>query len=197
MNDDRVLIKFKCGEYEVEGLSPIYSTLSNALRAIGARQFIRCDDDTDHRCHVEIKQGRELIETIGFLDTGTIEKEEVAACNIRLVAAGALEVEMIVDTATNVELDPNDEIVQRIVKDFESLPLDKKIAALAGLELNALGETAAYVISSPYELFGKVRDILAEVGIKKDEADHKRRSGDVNIDPLVSDTMNEQSDHLN
>ena len=43
------------------------------------------------------------------------------------------------------------------------------------LEAIALGETFAFVINSPFKVFEKIGDVMAEFGFKKEE-DQKRRS---------------------
>ncbi len=61
-------------------------------------------------------------------------------------------------------------------KEFEELPLEKKIASLLELEAIALGETFSFVINSPYAIVGKVMDVLAEFGLKmEDEAKNETR----------------------
>ncbi|MDQ3712196.1 MAG: hypothetical protein M3388_08270 [Acidobacteriota bacterium] len=61
-------------------------------------------------------------------------------------------------------------------KEFEELPLEKKIASLLELEAIALGETFSFVINSPYAIVGKVMDVLAEFGLKmEDKAKNETR----------------------
>ncbi len=61
-------------------------------------------------------------------------------------------------------------------KEFEELPLEKKIASLLELEAIALGETFSFVINSPYAIVGKLMDVLAEFGFKmEDEAKNETR----------------------
>jgi len=61
-------------------------------------------------------------------------------------------------------------------KEFEELPLEKKIASLLELEAIALSETFSFVINSPYAIVGKVMDVLAEFGLKmEDEAKNETR----------------------
>ena len=43
------------------------------------------------------------------------------------------------------------------------------------LEAIALGETFAFVINSPFKVFEKIGDVMAEFGFKKEE-DQKRRA---------------------
>ena len=69
-------------------------------------------------------------------------------------------------------------------KEFEELPLEKKIASLVELEVIALSETFSFILNSPYEIVGKVMDVMAEFGLKLEDEDkeakrpkeHKRRA---------------------
>ncbi len=58
-------------------------------------------------------------------------------------------------------------------KEFTELPLEKKLASLVELEGIALGETISFIINSPYLVFGKVMDIMAEFGLKKEQESKK------------------------
>ena len=61
-------------------------------------------------------------------------------------------------------------------KEFEELPLEKKIASLLELEAIALSETFSFVLNSPYAIVGKVMDVLAEFGLKmEDKAKNEAR----------------------
>jgi len=51
-------------------------------------------------------------------------------------------------------------------KEFDALPLEKKIAQLMELEMVALGETLSFVLNSPYKIGEKVVDFLSEFGFK-------------------------------
>ena len=58
-------------------------------------------------------------------------------------------------------------------KDFAELPLEKKISELVQLEAMAFGETVSFIVNSPYLIFDKVMDVMAEFGLKKEEASKK------------------------
>jgi len=61
-------------------------------------------------------------------------------------------------------------------KEFEELPLEKKIASLLELEAIALNETFSFVINSPYKIIDMAMSVLAEFGLKKeDEAKNQMR----------------------
>jgi hypothetical protein len=61
-------------------------------------------------------------------------------------------------------------------KEFEELPLEKKIASLLELEAIALSETFSFVINSPYKIIDMAMGVLAEFGLKmEDEAKNETR----------------------
>jgi hypothetical protein len=68
-----------------------------------------------------------------------------------------------------------EERTEEYKKEFTEMPLEKKIAKLMELEVIALGETFAFVINSPFKVFEKIGDVMAEFGFKKEE-DQKRRA---------------------
>jgi len=49
---------------------------------------------------------------------------------------------------------------------LHQLPLEKKISSLLQLEAIALGETVSFVINSPFKVFEKAMDVMAEFGFK-------------------------------
>ena len=53
-------------------------------------------------------------------------------------------------------------------KEFEELPLEKKVAQLLELEFITLGETVSFVFNSPFKIAEKVMDVMAEFGLKMD-----------------------------
>ncbi len=60
-------------------------------------------------------------------------------------------------------------------KQFEELPLEKKIASLVELEVIALGDTLSFIVNSPSMIVGKVMDVMAEFGLKM-ESDQKKQT---------------------
>ena len=86
---------------------------------------------------------------------------------------------------TKTDTKENDARDEAYRKEFTELPLEKKIAELMQLEAIALGETFAFVINSPFKVFEKIGDVMAEFGFKKEE-DEKRRARPAE-DPSVSE----------
>jgi hypothetical protein len=61
------------------------------------------------------------------------------------------------------------ERIRKQRREFEELPLEKKVANLLELEIITLSETFSFVLNSPWKIFGKVMDVMAEFGLKMDD----------------------------
>ena len=57
-------------------------------------------------------------------------------------------------------------IKEPLQNEFESLPLDEKIANLLKMEAVTLSETFAYAVKSPLEVVEKVGDVITDIGLK-------------------------------
>ena len=79
------------------------------------------------------------------------------------------------EAAEEKKADDRDEAYR---KEFAAEPLEKKIANLVQLEVITLGETFAYVINSPFKIFEKLGDVMAEFGFKKEEEEKRRARPD-------------------
>jgi hypothetical protein len=55
------------------------------------------------------------------------------------------------------------------------LPLEKKVANLMELEVITLSETLSFVINSPFKIFEKAMDVMAEFGLKLDQEAKKAK----------------------
>lgn len=67
-----------------------------------------------------------------------------------------------------------EEVRETYRKNFEELPLEKKISSLVELEAITLSETLSFVVNSPSMIVGKVIDILAQFGWKMEEEAKKQ-----------------------
>ncbi len=55
------------------------------------------------------------------------------------------------------------------------MPLEKNVSNLLELEIIPLSETFSFVLDTPWKIFGKVMDVMAEFGLKMDDADKKAK----------------------
>ena len=51
-------------------------------------------------------------------------------------------------------------------KEFTELPLEQKLAELVKLEAIAMGETFSFILNSPFKVFEKIGDVMADFGMK-------------------------------
>lgn len=156
-----------------EGIVPIGTYLIDAAKRFG----VRIDDSAeggDHTCSVVVTTGSQLLSPLT-----KIEREQFAqgkrtnerlACQAKIDKPGEIVIMTDEKKKENKENGDNTESNERFRKEFEEMPLEKKIANLVQLEFMALGETVSFVFNSPYKIFDKVMDVMAEFGLKKDEA---------------------------
>jgi uncharacterized 2Fe-2S/4Fe-4S cluster protein (DUF4445 family) len=159
-----------------EGVLAVGSYLINAAGRLGSR--IEDDPDSNegvHTCGVVVESGMELLS-----DLTEIEREQFAkhgrktnerlACQTKFVKPGEIIIMTDEKKKKDSEKETEEEFKERFRKEFEEMPLEKKISNLVQLEFIALGETINFVLNSPYKVIDKVMDVMAEFGLKKDEA---------------------------
>ncbi len=162
-----------------EGIVAVGSYLADAAKRFGVRFEDDCvqGDDT-HFCSVSVVSGEvnlsplTPVETEHFSANGRKNSERLA-CQTKIETEGDVVI-MTTDKKENTAGEPEVEKQnEQYKKDFTELPLEKKIATLVQLEAIALGETVSFIMNSPYLVFDKVMDVMAEFGIKKEEESKK------------------------
>jgi len=136
-------------------------------------------------CAVQIVSGKNLLseptkaelETLG---SDRFIKGERLACQAKVVAVGEIVVMAEKKKQTTEEEKKSEERkkVEEFRKEFDEMPLEKKIAALLELEAVALGETFSFVLNSPYHIFDKVMGVMAEFGLKMDKENKEAKTPD-------------------
>lgn len=163
-----------------EGLIPVGSYLIDAARRFGAIADANCFELDEHICKFQIQQGDEVLSEVGGDESALLTEEERKrnyrlGCFTRIEKPGVIvamaEKKKESKETTEQETDNRDETYR---KEFAELPLEKKISNLVHLEAMALSETFAFVINSPFKIFEKVGDVLAEFGFKKEEQEKQR-----------------------
>ena len=165
-------------EFERENLSGVVAVgtyLIDAAKRLGIRFESECIPLEDiHFCRVEITNGSDLLSEPTRLEnehfTGQGRKvNERLACQTKFEKPG----EIVVMTEEKKTADPEEESAEnkseQYRKEFVEMPLEKKIASLVQLEAIALGETFSFIINSPFKVFEKAMDVMAEFGLKKEE----------------------------
>jgi ferredoxin len=194
-------------KFEPEGRTGVVATGSyifDAAKRLGAA-IPDCErrGETD-LCAVEIVSGKNLLseptraelETLG---SDRFIKGERLACQAKIEGAG----EIVIMAKKKKEASAEEKEVkerkkvEEFRKEFDQMPLEKKIAALLELEVVTIGETLSFVMNSPFKIIDKVMDVMAEFGLKmeKEEKDAKRPAEHRNGDKNGSKAESEKSEN--
>ena len=163
-----VQIKFE--REGLEGVIPTGSYLSDVMRRMGIPISEECN--SDHECIVTVVSGEELLSPLTSLESERLMSDdrkpgERLACHARIEKAG----EIVVMTKENKEQPKADDSTtgEKYREQFTELPLEQKITELVKLEAIALGDTFSFIANSPYLLFDKLGDVMAQFGIKQEK----------------------------
>lgn len=152
----------------LEGVVAVGTRLLDAMKRFGIRSAQTCElQSAKHCCTVSIIQGNGLFDA-----PSDIEKEHLRAdgrignrrlaCFATIAAPG--EITIMTDETKKGTTKGKEQ--PKLVQEFETLPLEQKIANLVKMEAVTLGETLSFVINSPFSVFEKVGDVMAEFGMK-------------------------------
>ena len=163
-------VEIKLEREGLEGVVAEGSYLIDAMKRLGKRFDGICEPQNGvHFCPISVTKGAGIlssetsVEAEYFAKNGRDDNERLA-CQAKLERDG----EVTIMTKEKKE-DPVAEASDREAeyrKEFTELPLEKKIANLLQLEAIALGETVSFVINSPFKIFEKAMDVMAEFGFK-------------------------------
>jgi ferredoxin len=151
---------------EIEGIVPVGSYIGDALRRFGIKGFDRCT--AEHDCEVTITDGEEFLSTPTATETehfGGSERKSGArlACHTRIERPGEI---VVMTKEKTEEPKPDEPKSEQYRKEFAELPLEQKISELMKLEAMALGDTFSFIVNSPFKIFEKIGDVMADFGIK-------------------------------
>ncbi|MFV0390026.1 MAG: 2Fe-2S iron-sulfur cluster-binding protein [Pyrinomonadaceae bacterium] len=161
--------------------------LLDAARRVGIK--VACDDDNivdeaykdkKHFCVVIVSEGVELLseptklekEQLG--DTG-LKKGNRLACQARVEKSGEISVMFEKKKTQGDKTKKEEKLGEEYRADFEEMPLSEKYSSLLDLELIALRDTIEFVVNSPYEVAGKVVEVLAGFGMKIDKKEREAK----------------------
>ncbi len=168
------------------GVIPVGTYLFDAARRFGVNLPIEVFGETEDAV-VQILSGKDLLSGYTKFETEHLpeasrKKGERLARQAKFEKSG----EVVIMTKEQVkEEKPAEESRQEAYrKEFEELPLEKKIASLVELEAMALRDTFSFILNSPYKIGEKLVDVLAEFGFKieaeeksaKKPAEHKEKA---------------------
>lgn len=172
-------IKFE--KEKIKGVAVVGSYLIDAARRLG----VEITDESgrlglDDSSAVSIKSGAEFLSAptraeLEILSDERRRKGERLASQAKIQKAG----EIVIVTGEKKQKEEAKDKNEEYRREFAELPLEKKIANLMQLEAIALGETFSFILNSPYKIFGKAMDVMAEFGLKvEDEAKKAARPGE-------------------
>ena len=168
-------IKFE--REDLEGLVAVGTYLAEAARRMGVDLEGEEFGEAEFAV-VKISRGSELLSAPTKTETENLSEERRAggerfAEQAKIQQAGEITV---MTTKKKKEEKPEYEAKREAYrKEFEELPLEKKVASLVELESIALSETLSFVINSPYKIVGALMDVMAGFGLKM-EADAKKQT---------------------
>lgn len=175
---EEVELKFE-GE-NISGIVPVGSYLIDAARRLGVEVSAECERRGEcDSCAMKITQGSEIFSALTFAEMEQLSEArqksgERLSCQAKLENSGET---VIMITQKNEENKPetDEEKAADYQKEFEEMPLEKKIASLVRLEAIALSETFSFVLNSPYKIFDMAMGVMAEFGLKLEERDKEAK----------------------
>jgi ferredoxin len=151
------------------GIAVVGSYLIDAAKRLG----IEIHDDCGRlglcdSCAVTVKSGAEFLSEptkaeLEQLSEDRRKQGERLSCQAKIAKEG----EIVIMTHEKKDERPDEQRKhEEYRKEFEELPLEKKISRLMELEAVAFSETLSYVMNAPYAIGGKVVDFLSDFGFK-------------------------------
>ena len=191
-------VEVKFERENISGVVPVGSYLFDAARRMGVEVECERRGESD-LCAMRIMHGGEFLS-----ETTKAEKEHLTskrrkngerlACQVKFEQVGEV---VIMTTEKKEEEKPADEEkYEAYRKEFEELPLEKKIADLLHFEAIAFSETISFVLNSPSMIVGKLMDVMAEFGLKmEDDAKKATRPEEHNGDVKAEENGHKENGH--
>lgn len=191
---------------ERDGIVAVGTYLIDAAGRLGVEIDAECDRHGEcDSCAVTVKQGGNLLSEptqaeIEHLSDQRRKDGERLACQAKIEKSGEV---VIMTKEKKVEEKPEvEEKTEEFRKEFEKMPLDQKVASLLELEMITLGETVSYIFNSPYEVVGKVMDVMAHFGRQKEDEtkeakrpdEHKSENGNEEAEIPVKKTESKKKE---
>ncbi len=162
------------------GVVAVGSYLIDAAHRLGVEIEAICERRGEcDSCAMKITQGGDLLSAPTSAESKQLGEQRINAgerlsCQTKLEKAGEI---VIMITQKNEENKPEteEEKTKEYRKEFEELPLEKKIASLLELEYLTLSETFTFVLNSPFKIVDKAMEVMAEFGLKLEEKDKEAK----------------------
>lgn len=170
--------ELKFEKENINGIAVVGSYLIDAAKRLG----IDITDDCGRlglcdSCVVTVKSGAEFLTEptkaeIEVLSEDRRKKGERLSCQAKIKDAG----EIVIETHEKQDNRPDEEKKhEEFRKEFDALPLGKKVEKLMELEAVTLSETFNFILNSPYTIGGAVVDFLSGFGFKFDKEAKENR----------------------
>jgi ferredoxin len=170
--------ELKFEKENISGIAVVGSYLIDAAKRLG----IDITDDCGRlglcdSCVVTVKSGAEFLTELTKAETEVLSAErrgrgERLSCQAKVKEAG----EIVIETHERKDPRPDEEKRhEEFRKEFDALPLGKKVEKLMELEAVTLSETLNFVLNSPYAIGGAVVDFLSKFGLQFDKETKEAR----------------------
>jgi ferredoxin len=163
-------VEIKFERENLDGIVAVGTYLIDAMKRFGVRPEENCIiPENVHYCAVQITKGLDKLsiptaDEKAYFEVHGQQKNERLACQVVVEKAGEV---MVMTKEKKEEAKPEEQNQSdEYRKAFEEMPLEKKIANLMRLEAIALGETVSFIANSPFMVFDKIGDVMAEFGFK-------------------------------
>jgi ferredoxin len=179
---NEVELKFEPGN--LVGVVAVGSYLLAAAKRLGVKIECECSIGNYDSCACLIKKGGDLLSEPTKLELEHLtelrrKKGERLACQSKLEQQGEI---IAMPTAAKKE-EPTLTLFEEFKKEFAKLPLQEKISQIVELESLTLSDSFSAVLNLPYTIGEKVRDLMAEVGMKMEEEAKKAKTPDEHKQP--------------
>jgi ferredoxin len=152
-----------------QGVVAIGTYLFDAAKRLGVTIEAECGrKGVCDTCSCKVSSGGEFLSKATKLEVEHLRVSrrnngERLACQAKIERTG----EIIAMTTHKKVIEKNE--FEEFCKRFSELPLSEKVAKLLQLESITLSETFSEVLNFPYTIGEKVRDMMAEVGMKMEK----------------------------
>jgi ferredoxin len=173
-------VELKFEPENIAGVVAVGSYLIDAAKRLGVKIETECDRQGKcDSCACLIKKGGDLLSEPTKLELEHLtelrrKKGERLACQSKLEKQGEI---IAMPTAAKKE-EPTPTLFEQFKKEFAGLPLQEKISQILELESLTLSDSFSAVLNLPYTIGEKVRDMMAEVGMKMEEEAKKAKTPD-------------------
>jgi len=191
-------VEVKFEREDISGIVAVGSYLFDAARRMGIEVEAECERRGEcDSCAMRIKEGGDSLSEITKAETEHLTAKrrkngERLACQVKFERTG--EVAIMTTKKKEEEKPAAEEKYEAYRKEFEDMPLEKKIADLVHLEAVTLSETFSFVLNSPSMIVGKIMDVMAEFGLKmEDDAKKATRPNEHNADVKAEENGNSEN----